>query len=117
MSAKPQNRDRDLPMDLQKTRGNIQVARRPACGAGTLSRDSGFFMMASERRESRRRFHRNLYGNTPSSVVRAKIISNFVTADVRKDCGGHIESVFARLSKKMWKFSKRKGKRTALILV
>ena len=96
MSAKPKNRDRDLPMDLQETRGDVQVAHRPARGAGTLSRGFGFFfMMASERRDSRGRFHRNLYGDTPSSVVRAKIISNFVTADVRKDCGGHIESVFA----------------------
>ncbi len=109
MSAKPKNRDRDLPMDLQETRGDVQVAHRPARGAGTLSRGFGFFMMASERRDSRSRFHRNLYGDTPSSVVRAKIISNFVTADVRKDCGGHTGSVFARLSKKMWQFSIAKG--------
>lgn len=83
-------------MDLQETRGDVQVAHRPARGAGTLSRGFGFFfMMASERRDSRGRFRRNLYSNTPSSVVRAKIISNFVSAYVRKDCGGHIESVFA----------------------
>lgn len=45
MSAKPENRDRDLPMDLQETRGDVQVAHRPARGAGTLSRGSGFFLL------------------------------------------------------------------------
>jgi len=44
MSAEPQNRDRDLPMDLQETRGDIQVTRRPARGAGTLSKGFGFFL-------------------------------------------------------------------------
>ncbi len=90
--------------------GDVQVAHRPARRAGTFSRGFGFFfMMASERRESRSRFHRNLYGDTPSSVVRAKIISNFVTADVRKDCGGHTGSVFRTPFKKMWQFSIAKG--------
>jgi hypothetical protein len=74
-------------------------------------------MMASERRESRSRFRRNLYGDTPSSVVRAKIISNFVIANVRKDCGGHIESVFALSFKENVAIFNSKGQRTALILV
>lgn len=43
MSAEPENRDRDLLMDLQETRGDVQVAHRPAHGAGTLSKGSGFF--------------------------------------------------------------------------
>lgn len=43
MSAEPENRDRDLSMDLQETRGDVQVAHRPARGAGTLSRGFGFF--------------------------------------------------------------------------
>ena len=74
-------------------------------------------MMAPERRDSRGRFHRNLYGDTPSSVVRAKIISNFVIANVRKDCGGHIESVFALSFKENVAIFNSKGQRTALILV
>ena len=32
-------------MDLQETRGDVQVARRPAREAGTLSRGSGFFLL------------------------------------------------------------------------
>ena len=43
MSAEPENRDRDLSMDLQGARGDVQVAHRPARGAGTLSRGFGFF--------------------------------------------------------------------------
>lgn len=43
MSAEPENRDRDLLMDLQETRGDVQVAHRPARRAGTLSKGSGFF--------------------------------------------------------------------------
>ena len=117
MSAKPKNRDRDLSMDLQETRGDVQVAHRPARGAGTLSKGFGFFMTTSERRESRSRFRRNLYGDTPSSVVRAKIIPNFVIADVRKDCGGHIGSVFRTPFKENVAIFNSKGQRTALILV
>lgn len=45
MSTEPENRDRDLLMDLQETRGDVQVARRPARGAGTLSKGSGFFLL------------------------------------------------------------------------
>ena len=44
MSAEPQNRDRDLLMDLQETRGDVQVAHRPARRAGTFSRGFGFFL-------------------------------------------------------------------------
>lgn len=84
---------------------------------GALITDSGFFMMASERRDSRGRFRRNLYGDTPSSVVRAKIISNFVTADVRKDCGRHTGSVFRTPFKENVAIFNSKGQRTALILV
>lgn len=43
MSAKSENRDRDLPMDLQETRGDVQVVHRPARGAGILSKGFGFF--------------------------------------------------------------------------
>ena len=28
MSAEPENRDRDLPMDLQETRGDVQIIKR-----------------------------------------------------------------------------------------
>lgn len=35
MSAEPENRDRDLPMDLQETRGDVQIIKR-GCRKGSL---------------------------------------------------------------------------------
>lgn len=35
MSAEPENRDRDLPMDLQETRGDVQIIKR-GCHNGSL---------------------------------------------------------------------------------
>lgn len=74
MSAEPQNRDRDLPMDLQETRGDIQVARRPACGAGTLSRGSGFLLYLHPCVDNtRKHVWRNLHNKAPMSVVNYEI--------------------------------------------
>ena len=86
MSAKPKNRDRDLPMDLQKTRGNIQVARRPACGAGPLSRGSSFFLLYLHPCVDNTRKHvwRNLHNKAPMGVVNCEIFFTFVLSRKRR---------------------------------
>ena len=75
MSAEPENRDRDLPMDLQETRGDVQVARRPAREAGTLSRGSGFFLLYLHPCVDNTRKHvwRNLHNKAPMGVVNCEI--------------------------------------------
>lgn len=75
MSAEPENRDRDLPMDLQETRGDVQVARRPAREAGTLSRGSGFFLLYLHPCVDSTRKHvwRNLHNKAPMGVVNCEI--------------------------------------------
>ena len=86
MSAEPENRDRDLPMDLQETRGDVQVARRPARGAGTLSKGSGFFLLYLHPCVDSTRKHvwRNLHNKAPMGVVNCEIFFTFVLSRKRR---------------------------------
>ena len=86
MSAEPENRDRDLSMDLQETRGDVQVAHRSARRAGTLSKGSGFFLLYLHPCVDNTREHvwRNLHNKAPMGVVNCEIFFTFVLSRKRR---------------------------------
>lgn len=73
-------------MDLQKARGDVQVAHRPARGAGTLSTGSGFFLLYLHPCVDSTQKHvwRNLHNKAPMGVVNCEIFFTFVLSCKRR---------------------------------